>query len=70
MVDELLYALYDAVRAGKTPPLAIVAVGGYGRCELFPYSDIDILFLHDAKHANVKPRVFQNLFFIFCGTLA
>ncbi len=56
MVDVMLRHLFDYAIASyerlneKLPaPVALLAIGGYGRGEVSPFSDIDIMFLFPAK---------------------
>jgi len=49
LVDRILRQLWRAARPGER--MALVATGGYGRGELFPHSDVDLLVLLGAEPA-------------------
>ncbi len=43
-LDDLIRSLWTAQTPSSDFPLALLATGGYGRRQMFPYSDVDLLF--------------------------
>ena len=70
LMDQLVTALYAYALAvlpvEDTDRLSMAATGGYGRATLAPFSDIDLLFLTDAKASmRVERAVEFILYFLW-----
>src|SRR5262245_5549174 len=71
LMDQLIRVLHDHVIADVYPNanrtqgerLTILAVGGYGRAEMAPHSDIDIAFLTPGKQTAWCEQVIEAMLY-------
>ncbi len=70
LTDQLLQCLYQYFFSAIKQDFALVAVGGYGRGELHPKSDIDLMLLFkEAENASTKETIEHFLMLLWDSRL-
>ena len=62
--DHVTQKLYPVANRSSSERIAILAVGGYGRGEMAPYSDVDIAFVTPYKRTAWTEQVIEAMLYI------
>ncbi len=63
ITDELIKLSLNHLGFSKLNGISIIALGGYGREELCPFSDVDLLFLYSPKGKSLVKSVAKKLLY-------
>jgi [protein-PII] uridylyltransferase len=63
--DTVVTSLYPLANPTQAERLALAAVGGYGRGQMAPHSDVDIVFITPWKQTPWGEQVIETLLYLF-----
>lgn len=64
LLDSLCRSIFSQVTGSADIPVALAAVGGYGRRELAPFSDIDLIFILPEKKTESTIKTVERFLYI------